>query len=94
MSCAAPECDRTAMSQGLCWTHLKRLQRGGSLAGEIRTRHGTGKEMLLEAVFAYLEIKPTDDEGWRKAWHRLRVAARRYALREKPTDPRGRKRGE
>ncbi|WP_201756305.1 hypothetical protein [Corallococcus silvisoli] len=45
----------------------------------------------MEAIFDLVDVDAMDEEKWERAWLRVRVAARRYILADKPTDPRGRK---
>jgi hypothetical protein len=63
--------------------HAYRKRRGIDMQAEPRVRYETRREMLLEAAFTFLELRPTDDDGWRRAIHRLCMAARRYTLHTK-----------
>jgi len=67
----------------LCPGHLRRLERGLPVDVELRQKNQTPRQVLVEACLNLLEVKPTDDAGWRKGWDRLRKAAVRYALTPK-----------
>lgn len=81
--CAFDGCTANAQRQGLCWGHLrqKRLQRP---LRKLRDRSGP-KDAFMGAVLNYLELAPTDDAGWQRAWNRLRRAAHRYVEADKAT---------
>lgn len=57
--------------------------------GELRPYRQSPKQALLAAISKFTEVDPMDGAEWAKAWHRVRVSARRYVLADKPTDPRG-----
>lgn len=65
----------------LCSAHRKRLQRGTAMDTELKGYGLPPKDMLLRAAIHLADVSASDDAGWEKAWHRLRVAARRYAGR-------------
>lgn len=71
-----------------CWGHYWRYRRGRNIDAPLAPRRQTPLQVFREAVARYTEVDPFDEEGHEKAWHRVRVAARRWALAPKPTDPR------
>jgi hypothetical protein len=78
--CAVDGCRNPARRGRLCWAHLKRRARGRPVSGtEIRPRNWTRQDLLLEAAISLVDLPATDDEGWRRAVQRLRMAALRYA---------------
>lgn len=83
--CREDLCPSEARRNGLCWAHAKRRKLGTSNAKEIRPWGRTPKALLIDAALHYLEVDETDEQGWELAWHRLRMAARRYTEAEKRT---------
>jgi hypothetical protein len=73
-------CGRPARERGLCWAHVRRQRRNADLSAPIQQRHPTPIAMLTEAALNYAEAEALDDEAYRRATTRLRVAARRYVL--------------
>lgn len=84
--CTVDGCLRPARRSGLCWAHLWRRAHGRPL-GDIREQGQTPKQVLLEAVYDFVDTDASDRRAWRKAWDRLRKAAVRYAVAPKPNDP-------
>lgn len=83
MSCLVADCSNTAACKGLCWAHYRRQARGRPLGGDIRKRYQTKREAVMEAMLAFLDVSSEDDAGWAKAWHRVRMAWRRYSQKAK-----------
>lgn len=93
-TCSVESCHGPARRSGLCWAHL-RQRTEGKVLGEKRAWGQGPKRVLMEAIFDFVEVDAADEEAWERAWLRVRVAARRYVLADKPTDPRrrGKRRG-
>lgn len=67
----------------MCWGHHKRLQRGQSVDAPLPERGQDPLRVFREAIAHFTEVDPMDTEAYERAWHRVRVAARRYVLAEK-----------
>ena len=76
--CAFDGCPTPSQRGGYCWGHVKQAQRTGHRT-DLRERHASLAEGLRLAAIHLADLAATDDEGWRKAWDRLRMAALRYA---------------
>lgn len=81
--CDIDGCKNPAVRGGLCWGHLKRKQLKLPVDVELEPKRGlhaqlTPFDRLVEAALVLLEVRPTDKAGWRRAKHRLRMAAKRY----------------
>jgi hypothetical protein len=87
--CTVEGCATPARRSGLCWAHL-RQRAEGKVLGDKRAWGQGPRRVLLEAIYDLVEVDAMDVVAWDKAWLRLRVAARRYVLADKPTDPRRR----
>lgn len=87
--CAVDGCRNPAARRGLCWGHDKRRRHGLEVNVELRNVRLSRFEQLLECVFRFSELPATDDEGWRRAKHSLRVAATNYAYSQKPRNQHG-----
>jgi hypothetical protein len=72
-------CGRPAKRAGLCWTHVWRARHGKELSADIRKRDMTPIQLLTEAALNYADA--TEDEEYRWALARLRMAALRYVRR-------------
>lgn len=86
MQCTVDGCEKPAARSGLCWACLKQRQRKGTVAREKRgrpERHPTPRDMVLEACHNLEDATEEDDASWERAWHRLRMAMRRYISRSK-----------
>jgi hypothetical protein len=81
--CDVDDCANETARSGLCWGHLKQRQRGQA-THELRARGQGPRRVFLSAVLDLMEVDSGDEEAWRRCWHRLRVAARRYVLAPKP----------
>lgn len=79
VTCSVQDCHKPVGRKGMCWGHLKRLQRGADLSADFQIRPEDRWSTVLEAVFDLSDLRPTDDEGWDKAMNRLRTACRRWA---------------
>jgi hypothetical protein len=66
----------------VCETHHKRKVRHHSMQEDVEVKAHAAplKRLLLSAAIRLADLRATDDEGWRRAWHQLRMAARRYVL--------------
>ena len=84
--CVFPDCTNPAAMDasghpdegGLCSGHAKQKRRKRDLRPLRRRRHP--KATLAEAALQYADASPEQAD---RAWHRLRMAARRYVLTEK-----------
>lgn len=90
MACIVDGCRRPAHRGTMCWGHQWRARNGLPLEEPLAPRNQTPLEVFREALAKYVEADPFDKAAHEKAWHRLRVAARRWVLAPKPTDPRRR----
>lgn len=77
MTCSVSECGRPAVADGLCRGHFQRKVRGKPVSGELR-EYGRGpRAVFWDAVFDLLDLRATDDAGWKSARKRVEVYARR-----------------
>jgi hypothetical protein len=83
VDCSITGCRHSAVRNGLCWQHDRRKRLGLPIDTELRRYGRTPKEALLDAAISLADLSATDDNGWRLAWHRLRVTARRYAMNKR-----------
>jgi hypothetical protein len=78
--CLTYGCERPAARRGLCWSCIKREQRGSEADGPPRP-YGDKWRTLTEAALAYADLD-TSETGDRTAFQRvrdrLRKAAKRY----------------
>lgn len=93
MKCSATDCDNEARRGGLCWGHVKARKRKGSAARQLPqngARYPTRKAMLVEAALNIRDIDDPAETGmFERAWHRLRMAAKRYGTKRKTVHARG-----
>jgi hypothetical protein len=83
-------CPHEASEGQLCSGHARfRRRHPDQPLVPLRPRGRGPKQVLLDAIEAWYGAADQDDELHDRAWHRLRVAMRRYVLAPKPTDPRG-----
>lgn len=81
--CTVDGCPNQARRRGYCWGHYDRVLRQLPVDVELAPKKGlyarlTPWDRLMEAALVMLEVRPTDQRGWRRARHRLAVAADRY----------------
>lgn len=62
--CRVDECVGVAKKAGLCWTHLKRQQRGGDLKAPRRARLGSW-DAVVDAMYRYQSAE--DDAEYARA---------------------------
>jgi hypothetical protein len=67
------ECPKPAARAGLCWGHMKRLQRGQAVAPALTERPKSKLERLTEAALTYAEAE--SDEEFERAAENLRKSA-------------------
>jgi hypothetical protein len=77
-TCSEPGCGRPEARRGLCWGHVKQLQRYGRTFAlgamhDARTR-------LEEAAVQYVESDETDEAAFEGARQRLKAAAMDFVL--------------
>lgn len=77
-TCSQSDCGEPAQRGGLCWGHVKRATRRQTVSGLLKERYRSPWDRLMEAMFAFYELKATDDEGFRKARDNFRKAAIAY----------------
>ena len=77
--CNVQDCEQPAARSGLCWSHVKRRQRGTRVGGLLRERDRDPWELALEAAFGFFDIQATDKEAWKRARERFRWALRVYS---------------
>lgn len=75
MTCTAPDCERAAARDGLCWGHLKQRQRGRRLT-PLRERYESPWVRLVAAMEAYENAD--SDEAFERAKDRCRKAAKAF----------------
>jgi hypothetical protein len=78
MNCSVEGCENEAAAGGLCWACRKCRSRKGTTRRKRLVRHASRREMVLEAALHLADVDPMDGDGWERAWHRLRMAMRRY----------------
>ncbi len=71
MYCQHADCEREAKRNGLCWTHVKRRQRG-SAGGPNGNRYPSRWERVAAAILAYTEAE--DDTAFARAKKRAERA--------------------
>ncbi len=87
--CHVEGCTRPARSDGKCWTHVKRRQRGKPLDAPVKARRRPGAPDIAEladrlqiAALAYADADAEDDAAYDAAWCRLQaVAAAHWRVR-------------
>lgn len=78
MTCAVADCLEPARPRSPhCEAHYKRSQRGSRVAGAVR-KHESRWATLVEAALKLAEASAENDDDFRRAEHRLRMAAARY----------------
>lgn len=85
--CGGPDCEQSAVVDGLCWSHHKQRERGKPLA-PIR-RYGSARDRVQALIAAYYTALDGPEEGVRRAWKALTEGMKTYTASTKPTDPRG-----
>lgn len=78
MQCTTEGCESEAKAGGLCWACRRCRTRKGTVRRTRLVRHASRREMVLEAALHLADVDPMDGDGWERAWHRLRMAMRRY----------------
>lgn len=78
MKCSTADCEKEAARGEKCWACCKARQRKSSK--RYAPRHPTPRDMVLEACSHIADVDTLNDREWAKAWHRLRMAMRRYVL--------------
>jgi hypothetical protein len=83
--CAFDGCEKPAAPRqgGYCYCHVKQRQRTGRMTPQVRPRHPSLRAMVLEAHNNLADTDPMDSDAWTRAWHRLRMAFRRYMKRQR-----------
>lgn len=74
--CSVDGCPHDAARGGLCWSHVRRKQRGQALSPAIRQRPKTPFERVTEAAIAYVDADA--DEDFARARDNLRKAVAAY----------------
>jgi hypothetical protein len=82
--CSADLCRNDAKRGGLCWAHDWRRKHGSADSGEVRPWGRAPEDLLVDAALDMVEAGDFDREALEAGWHRLRMAARRYAASEAP----------
>jgi hypothetical protein len=72
-TCSIEGCDKPAKSKGMCWTHVKRKQRGSSEAKPVRGYGMPHQTKLTLAATRYADAG--DDEEYERA----RLLLKKYA---------------
>lgn len=76
--CTVADCEMPAAARGLCWKHLKRLQRTGNATlttTERGMRFDSAWARLREAFFALYDVSAEDDAAHWRADKRAHMAA-------------------
>ncbi len=79
--CRGPECEKEAARDGLCWAHLKQLERTGRTK-PVKDRPADAEERLFEASLALADADAEDDRAFRAAKRRFRAARDAWFVHE------------
>jgi hypothetical protein len=84
-TCSTSNCEKEAREGDKCWGCARARRRNGTVERthpeKRQYRHPTPREMVLEACSHIQDVDALDDAAWERAWHRLRMAMRRYVLK-------------